>query len=126
MSDYSCLVVEDSPMMRQLIVYALARIRNVVVTEADNGVAGLKKLATERYDLIITDINMPLMDGLKLVRRVRSDDRHKDVPIIVITTEGTSEDRERAMGLGASAYITKPIQAPQVIATVKQLLKIEG
>ena len=112
-------------MMRQLIVYALARIRNLVVTEADNGVAGLKKLATERYDLIITDINMPLMDGLKLVRRVRADERHKDVPIIVITTEGTSEDRQRAMALGASAYITKPIQAPQVIATVKQLLKLE-
>ena len=115
MADYSCLVVEDSPMMRQLIVYALARIKNVAVTEADNGVAGLKKLATERFDLIITDINMPLMDGLKLVRRVRADERHKEVPIIVITTEGTSE----------SAYITKPIQAPQVITTVKQLLKIE-
>ena len=125
MADYSCLVVEDSPMMRQLIVYALARIKNVVVTEADNGVAGLKKLATERFDLIITDINMPLMDGLKLVRRIRADERHKDVPIIVITTEGTSEDRQRAMALGASAYITKPIQAPQVITTVKQLLKLE-
>jgi two-component system, chemotaxis family, chemotaxis protein CheY len=125
MADYSCLVVEDSPMMRQLIVYALARIKNVAVTEADNGVAGLKKLATERFDLIITDINMPLMDGLKLVRRVRADERHKEVPIIVITTEGTSEDRQRAMALGASAYITKPIQAPQVITTVKQLLKIE-
>ena len=125
MADYSCLVVEDSPMMRQLIVYALARIKNVAVTEADNGVAGLKKLATERFDLIITDINMPLMDGLKLVRRVRADERHKEVPIIVITTDGTSEDRQRAMALGASAYITKPIQAPQVITTVKQLLKIE-
>jgi two-component system chemotaxis response regulator CheY len=125
MTDFSCLVVEDSPMMRQLIVYALARIKNLVVTEADNGVAGLKKLATDRYDLIITDINMPLMDGLKLVRRVRTDERHKDVPIIVITTEGTNEDRARAMALGATAYITKPIQAPQVIATVKSLLKLE-
>jgi two-component system, chemotaxis family, chemotaxis protein CheY len=125
MTDLSCLVVEDSPMMRQLIVYALARIKNLAVTEADNGVAGLKKLATDRFDLIITDINMPLMDGLKLVRRVRTDERHKDVPIIVITTEGTSEDRARAMALGATAYITKPIQAPQVIATVKSLLKLE-
>jgi two-component system chemotaxis response regulator CheY len=125
MAEYSCLVCEDSPMMRQLIVYALARIKNLTVSEADNGVAGLKKLATERFDLIITDINMPLMDGLKLVRRIRSDERYKDVPIIVITTEGTSEDRQRAMALGATAYITKPIQAPQVIATVKELLKLE-
>ena len=126
MADYSCLVVEDSPMMRQLIVFALARIRNMAVTEADDGIAGLKRLASERFDIIITDINMPIMDGLKLVKRVRMDERHKDTPVIVITTEGSTEDRERAMALGASAYITKPIQAPQVIAKVKELLKIEG
>jgi two-component system chemotaxis response regulator CheY len=124
MSGYSCLVVEDSPMMRQLIVFALSRIKNMTVTEADDGIVGLKKLAQGRFDLIITDINMPIMDGLKLVRRIRSDDRHKDVPVIGITTEGSKEDRERAMALGASAYITKPIQAPQVIETVKELLKI--
>jgi two-component system chemotaxis response regulator CheY len=112
-------------MMRQLIVFALARIRNMAVTEADDGIAGLKRLASERFDIIITDINMPIMDGLKLVKRVRMDERHKDTPVIVITTEGSSEDRERAMALGASAYITKPIQAPQVIAKVKELLKIE-
>jgi two-component system chemotaxis response regulator CheY len=111
--------------MRQLIVFALARIRNMAVTEADDGIAGLKRLASERFDIIITDINMPIMDGLKLVKRVRMDERHKDTPVIVITTEGSSEDRERAMALGASAYITKPIQAPQVIAKVKELLKIE-
>jgi len=125
MADYSCLVVEDSPMMRQLIVFALARIRNMAVTEADDGIAGLKRLASERFDIIITDINMPIMDGLKLVKRVRMDERHKETPVIVITTEGSTEDRERAMALGASAYITKPIQAPQVIAKVKELLKIE-
>ncbi|MDH5673984.1 MAG: response regulator [Myxococcales bacterium] len=124
MAEYSCLVVEDSPMMRQLIVFALSRVKNVHVTEADDGITGLKELAAARFDLIITDINMPVMDGLKLVKRVRMDDRHKDVPVIIITTEGSKEDRERAMALGASAYITKPIQAPQVIARVKELLKI--
>jgi two-component system chemotaxis response regulator CheY len=111
-------------MMRQLIVFALARVKNVTVTEADDGVVALKRLAQGKFDLIITDINMPIMDGLKLVRRIRSDEVHKNVPIIVITTEGSSEDRARAMALGASAYITKPIQAPQVIATVKELLKL--
>lgn len=124
MSDYSCLVVEDSPMMRQLIVFALARVKSLTVTEADDGVVALKRLAQAKFDLIITDINMPIMDGLKLVKRIRSDETHKDVPVIVITTEGSSEDRARAMALGASAYITKPIQAPQVIATVKELLKL--
>ena len=125
MAEYTCLVVEDSPMMRQLLVFALARIKKLTVTEADDGVDGLRKLAAGKYDLIITDINMPIMDGLKLVKRIRSDTVHKDVPIIVITTEGSAEDRQRAMALGANAYITKPIQAPQVIAKVKELLKID-
>jgi two-component system, chemotaxis family, chemotaxis protein CheY len=125
MSEYSCLVVEDSPMMRQLLVFALARLKNLRVTEADDGVDGLKKLASAKFDIILTDINMPIMDGLKLVKRVRSDPTHKDTPIVIITTEGASEDRQRALQLGANAYITKPIQAPQVIATVKELLRIE-
>lgn len=125
MSDYSCLVVEDSPMMRQLIIFALARIKNIKVTEADDGVTGLKKLAGAKFDLVITDINMPIMDGLKLVQRIRADEVHKDVPIIIISTEGSTEDKDRAMALGASAYITKPIQAPQVIARVKALLGID-
>ncbi len=110
--------------MRQLIVFALRRIRGLEVVEADDGVDGLRKLAGGKFDIIITDINMPIMDGLKLVKRVRSDPAHKDVPIVIITTEGSSEDRARALQLGANAYITKPIQAPQVIAKVKELLKI--
>jgi two-component system, chemotaxis family, chemotaxis protein CheY len=125
MSDFSCLVVEDSPMMRQLLVFALARIKRISVTEAEDGVDALRKLAGARFDLIVTDINMPIMDGLKLVKRIRSDEVHKDVPIIIITTEGSTEDRQRAMALGANAYITKPIQAPQVIQKVKELLKLE-
>ncbi len=123
--EYNVLVVEDSPMMRQLLVFALSRVKNLRVTEADDGVDGLRKLAGGKFDIIITDINMPIMDGLKLVKRVRSDPAHKDTPIIIITTEGSDEDRQRAMQLGANAYITKPIQAPQVIAKVKELLRIE-
>ena len=124
MAEYSCLVVEDSPMMRQLLVFALARIKKLHVTEAEDGVDGLRKLASGRFDLVITDINMPIMDGLKLVKRIRSDETHKDVPIIIIPTEGSTEDRQRAMALGANAYITKPIQAPQVIAKVRELLAV--
>ena len=124
MAEYSCLIVEDSPMMRQLLVFALARIKKLKVTEAEDGVDGLRKLAGGKFDLVITDINMPIMDGLKLVKRIRSDETHKDVPIIIITTEGSTEDRQRAMALGANAYITKPIQAPQVIAKVKELLAV--
>lgn len=112
-------------MMRQLLVFALARVKRVQVTEAEDGVDALRKLASGKYDLIMTDINMPIMDGLKLVKRIRSDEKHAQTPIIVITTEGSTEDRQRAMALGANAYITKPIQAPQVIQKVKELLKLE-
>ena len=125
MSDYTCLVVEDSPMMRQLLAFALARVKTIRITEAEDGVDGLRKLASARFDIIIADINMPVMDGLKLVKRIRSDPVHKDTPIVIITTEGSKEDRQRAMQLGANSYITKPIQAPQVIAIIKELLKIE-
>ena len=122
----TCLVVEDSPTMRQLLVYALKRIPQMSTIEAADGVDALKKLATSPApDLIITDINMPIMDGLKLVQRVRTDDKLRNVPVIIITTEGGAEDRARALALGANAYITKPIQAPAVLAKVKELLKIE-
>lgn len=124
MTKYTCLLVEDSPMMRQLIVFALSRIRNLEVVEADDGVDGLKKLAAGRFDIVITDINMPIMDGLKLVKRIRTDAVHKDVPIMIISTEGGQEDRQRALQLGANSYITKPIQAPQVISKVRELLGI--
>jgi two-component system chemotaxis response regulator CheY len=125
-SQYSCLIVEDSPMMRQLLVLALSRIRNLQIVEADDGVDGLRKLAGGKFDIILTDINMPIMDGLKLVKRIRTDPVHKDVPVIVITTEASSEDRMRALQLGANAYITKPIQASQVILKVRELLRIGG
>ncbi len=120
----TALVVEDSPTMRQLIVFALRRIRDLEVVEADDGVDALRKLSGGKLDVILTDINMPIMDGLKLVKRVRSDEALKGIPIIIITTEGADEDRQRALSLGANAYITKPIQAPQVIAKVKELLKL--
>src|SRR5579862_6777642 len=120
----TALVVEDSPTMRQLIVFALNRIRGLQVIEADDGVDALRKLSAGQLDIILTDINMPIMDGLKLVKRIRSDEALKAIPIVIITTEGAEEDRQRALALGANAYITKPIQAPQVIAKVKELLKI--
>lgn len=118
----SALVVEDSPPMRKMIVFALARVREIVVKEADDGVDALRQIAAAKFDIIITDINMPILDGLKLVKRLRADEAYREVPIIIITTEGAEEDRQRALALGANAYITKPIQAPQVIKLVREIL----
>ena len=125
MSTYKVLIVEDSPTMRQLIVFALKRIRGVQVFEANDGVDGLKKISAEKFDLIFTDINMPIMDGLKLVSLVRNDPNYKEVPIVIITTEGASEDRERALTLGADDYITKPIQTTKILDVAKRLLKMD-
>lgn len=122
MSERSALVVDDSPMMRQLIVHALSRIQDLRVSEADNGIAGMRALTRSRFDIVLSDINMPLMDGLKLVQHIRRDPQHRQVPIVIISTEGAAEDRARAMELGASAYIVKPIQAHTVVATVKGFL----
>ena len=124
MAQYNVLVVDDSPTMRQLIVFALKRLRDVSITEANDGVDGLKKISSAKFDLVLTDINMPVMDGLKLVSLIRGDATHKEVPIVVITTEGGQEDKDRAMALGASSYITKPIQANSVLTVVKDLLSI--
>jgi two-component system chemotaxis response regulator CheY len=124
MTSYKVLVVEDSPTMRQLIVFALKRIRGFQIAEANDGVDGLKKLSADKYDLILTDINMPIMDGLKLVSMVRNDPNYKETPIIVITTEGATEDRERALALGANEYITKPIQTMKILETVKKLMNV--
>ena len=122
---FNALVVEDSPPMRKMIVFALSRVRELDVVEADDGVDALRRIAGTKFDIIITDINMPILDGLKLVKRLRADENYKDVPIVIITTEGAAEDRQRALTLGANAYITKPIQAPKVIATVKELLDMQ-
>jgi two-component system chemotaxis response regulator CheY len=124
MTGYKVLVVEDSPIMRQLIVFALKRFPGFQIVEANDGLDGLKKLSVEKFDLILTDINMPIMDGLKLVSMVRNDPNYKDTPIIVITTEGAIEDRERALALGADEYITKPIQTMKIQETVKKLMSV--
>ncbi|WP_106390250.1 response regulator [Enhygromyxa salina] len=122
---FNALVVEDSPPMRKMIVFALSRVRELDVVEADDGVDALRRIAGTKFDIIITDINMPILDGLKLVKRLRADENYKDVPIVIITTEGAAEDRQRALALGANAYITKPIQAQQVISLVREILTLD-
>lgn len=122
MPDYHFLVVEDSPTMRQLISFALKRIPGSTIVEANDGIDALKKLSTQKFDIILTDINMPIMDGLKLVSMIRNDPAHKNIPIIIITTEGAEEDRKRGLALGANAYIAKPIQTQDLLNVVNEIL----
>ena len=119
------LIVEDSPTMRQLLVFALRRLKNVDIVEAQDGMDGLRKVSSDRFDLALIDINMPVMDGLKLISLMRGEETLKDIPIVVITTEGAAEDRERALNLGADEYLTKPIQANRVLSVARDLLKMD-
>ena len=121
---YRILIVDDSPTMRQLLAFAVKRLAGVEVQEAADGLDGYKKLASGKFDLVLLDINMPVMDGLKLVSIMSGNPDYKNIPIVMVTTEGGKEDREKALSLGANAYITKPVQAPHVLSVVKELLKI--
>jgi two-component system chemotaxis response regulator CheY len=125
MAKHRVLIVEDSPTMRQLLVFALRRLKDVEIVEAQDGMDGLRRVSNDHFDIALIDINMPVMDGLKLIRLMRGEDNLKSIPIVVITTEGASEDRERAIALGANEYLTKPIQANRVLEVVKSLLKVD-
>lgn len=119
------LIVEDSPTMRQLISFAMKRIPDSHVIEATDGVDALKKMSGDKIDIILADINMPVMDGLKLVSLVRGNALYKDIPIVIITTEGAEEDRKRALSIGANAYLPKPIQTQELIKLVNSLLSAQ-
>ena len=126
MQRHRILIVEDSPTMRQLLAFALKRLKDVEIVEAQDGMDGLRKVTSDHFDLALVDINMPVMDGLKLISLIRGEDSLKEIPIVVITTEGANEDRDRALTLGANEYLTKPIQANKVLSIARDLLKLPG
>jgi len=124
MAHLTALIVDDSGAMRRQLAYALQRIPGVSAVEATDGADAWRKLSSASFDIVLTDINMPLLDGLKLVAMVRAGGAHQRVPVVVITTEGAEADRKRAMSLGASAYLVKPVQATQVVEAVRGLLRV--
>jgi two-component system, chemotaxis family, chemotaxis protein CheY len=117
------LVVEDSATMRGFVTAALEAAGPYAVTQAESGFHALKILPRARYDLIITDINMPDINGLELVRFVRDSEAHKGTPLIIISTDGREADRDRGMKLGADAYLTKPFLPEQLLEVVRGLVK---
>lgn len=121
----TALVVEDNQSVRDLLVFALRRIPGMTTVEANHGVDALEKMEDMTPDIILTDINMPVMDGLSLLKHVRSKEHLSQVPILVITTEHAAADKARAIALGATSYITKPIRAPRLLEEVRSLLHVE-
>lgn len=120
----TALVVEDNQSVRDLLVFALRRIPGMTTIEANHGVDALEKIEESAPDIILTDINMPVMDGLTLLKHVRAKAHLAEIPIVVITTEHAAADKARAIALGATSYITKPIRAPRLLEEVRSLLKV--
>jgi CheY-like chemotaxis protein len=121
LSDKSILVADDSSIMRMFLVVNLKRLLTVNITEAVNGRDALTKLENGKFDLVLTDMNMPEMDGAELVRQVRTNLK-SDMPIVIITTKGEKKDRELGISLGASGYLTKPVNPAELIKTVLKYL----
>jgi two-component system chemotaxis response regulator CheY len=117
------LVVDDSVALRRSVMYALQRLGEVVCIEANDGAEAIKKLAGDSFDIVLTDINMPLLDGLKLISHIRADPETAGLPIVVITTDSAEADRERALKLGANEYLVKPVKAQDVLDAVQRLLE---
>jgi len=116
------LIVDDSRTVRQLLKMILIKGLPCQVNEAADGAEALISIQNEPYDLVVTDINMPNMDGLSLVKKVRNEMR-LPIPMVIITTMGKETDRDRGLKLGANSYLTKPFNASKVLATVSELLK---
>jgi len=122
MSTKNLLVVDDSATTRMLISLTLKKEGVYRIVEVSNGREAVDKLAAEPVDCVLTDINMPQMNGLDLISYIRSQHREPELPIIVITTQGEEDMRDKGMAQAANAYLTKPISGPKLVSLVKELL----
>lgn len=115
------MIVDDSVSMRQMVGYTL-RQGGFEVIEAEHGQDALDKLGGTTVDLIITDLNMPVMDGITLIQNVRKQPAMKAKPILMLTTEGLAEKKEKGKAAGATGWIVKPFDPEKLLQTVAKVL----
>jgi two-component system chemotaxis response regulator CheY len=120
------LVVDDSRAMRAYIRGALLESLDCDVVEAASGFEALRLLPRDSYDVVITDINMPDINGLELIRFVRKSERHRRVPIVIISTQSAERDQQRALELGADQYLAKPFRPEEIVGAVSAVLPSGG
>ena len=116
------LIVDDDATTRKLLGLFL-RSKGYEVAYAENGIDGLEKLGSENPNMIISDLNMPYMDGIEFVKSIRSDPARAEIPILMVTTEGDPEERERALSVGVNGYLVKPVTAEVVTQHIRHILK---
>jgi two-component system chemotaxis response regulator CheY len=121
------LIVEDSPTMRSLLVSALEDLDSPAkLIEVESGFEALRVLPREPFDLILTDINMPDINGLELVSFVKNEEQYRSIPLIIVSTEGSDRDREKGISLGADAYVVKPFEPEELRRLVQDLIARAG
>jgi two-component system chemotaxis response regulator CheY len=121
------LIVEDSSATRALLSSALEGLPGPVkIVEAESGFEALRALPRQRFDLILTDINMPDINGLELVSFVKTDPRYRSIPLVIVSTEGSERDRDKGLRLGADAYVVKPFQPEALRQLAADLLAASG
>lgn len=117
------LIVEDSATMRSLIVSSLEALEvSVKVVEAKNGFEALRLLPREVFDLVVTDINMPDINGLELASFIKGSEKYASIPLVIVSTEGSERDVEKGLGIGADAYLVKPFDPEALRQIVLDLL----
>jgi two-component system chemotaxis response regulator CheY len=116
------LVVDDSSTTRALIVSTIEEMEGFETIEAPNGFEALKHIPQQNLDLIVTDINMPDINGLEIVHFVKHHPEYKAIPMIIVSTEGSDEDVKRGLDLGAAAYVKKPFDPEHLRATIRRLV----
>ncbi len=116
------LIVDDSKTVRNLVAFIMKK-EGFRVTMAEDGLDGLEKLySAGDVDLIVSDINMPRMDGFTFIRTVREQEAYRDLPIVVLSTEGQEKDIQQGINLGANMYMVKPAQPDKMVKNVRMLL----
>lgn len=116
------MVVDDSKTIRNLVAFVL-KAEGFKVSTAEDGLDAIEKLySLEPVDLIVSDVNMPRMDGFTFIKSLRSQDAYKDIPIIILSTEGQEKDIQTGMSLGANLYMVKPAQPEKMVRNIKMLL----
>lgn len=115
------LVVDDSQMVRDLHAFML-QTGGYDVSIAENGSEALEKLLSTAYDIVVTDINMPQMDGYELVRAIRAMPPYRETPIIIVSTESEAADKARGFEAGANVYVVKPATATDLVLNAQMLL----
>lgn len=116
------LIVDDDKTTRKLLSLYL-KGKGYEVVPAENGLDAIEKLGTESINLVVTDMNMPYMDGIELTKTLRSDSILKDIPIIMVTTEADDDEKKKAFDAGVDDYLVKPTNADAISDSIKRIVK---